>query len=352
MVILDKILLNFEVNRTSAKCIFVLLFIFAPNTNLLAQAHFSYDQSEIVLETEIQYDWIDEDCDPIDCEEKDGLRVADVLFRYNYFTSINSLVFVEVSIDLADDVSNDMFSNSFRTNDKYPDSDTIDTAFVGSQIDKVEISIGKRIPISTGFSPTNSSYLGLNLSAFDDDRYLVSSGKADNIIYRVDWSDRYRYAISTGIAENNNLIPDLNYEMLFDGPLFESRGVHFSTAIKSVDINGADGFKASGIKLSWFQNNGSLFEVAFSKNDFGEYSEFLFRRDCNSRHSFELGVSNFDVDQSDNLQGIGVASNSEFAYINYTFSISRTLRWFIERSEFDSDSFNSNVLLSGLEFSF
>ncbi len=329
------------------KNILVLLSFIFP-IGVQSQVLVESDTSELRLGVELQLDAIA--CD--ECIKDDGIRVANISSRYNYFTSINSLVFAEVSINLADDVSTESFSNSSETTKQSPENDMVDSALVGSQIENIEISIGNQFPVSKEFGPTLNSYIGLNLSAFDDDRYLISNGMTDNIVFRADWGDRYRYVVSFGAAENDNLIPDLNYELFIDAPLSESGGVYVSGAFKSMDIKEPEDFIAAGVKLSWFQNNGTLFELAYSKNDLGNYTELLFQRDCGSRHRLELGVTNFDEDPDGDIQEIDVISDSRFAYASYTFSISRTLRWFVERSVFYSDSFNSKAWLTGLEFSF
>jgi len=337
----------------------VLLVCFLTSFSAESQVFLETNNAELRLGIDIQYDAIlGEDCSSDECDISDGLRNGDISSRYNYYMDSNVQLFADINFDLSDvNVGTDLFSrisSATNTEGDRLERDLVNRAIIGAQAGEIELSFGKQFPVNRKFGPTGNNYINFDLSGFDDDRLLSSNGKTDNLVSKVDLKNRYRFAMSIGLIENSSAIPNLNHELLLDFPLSESNGVYVSVATKSTSLGtGNNRFDSHGVRFSWFQNNGNTIDFALSTNDLGDYLEILFKRDLAFRHRLEAGLSDFNSDlKTGNLERDSLIVDSQFIYLNYTYSLSRTLSVFIEGSGLDSDDSNAKAYLGGLVFSF
>jgi len=351
---------------TSLTIVPLTIWILLINTGLHAESFDVGSQGEVVIGVDIQLDAVvDEKCVGQDCSSSlDGFRIADLSLRYNHFENLNTNFFGEVSWDFSEDITTGFttlesdLENVIRKIDPPSngelDSDTLGVAFLGVRSGTSEIRLGRQKPESSHFSPTQTNYLNFSLSAFDDERVFGTGFSNGDMFSLASHRQDYSALIFFGVGRSDGSEPEMEYELYYDFQIKGMENTLITLATRSANWgSNRDSFKAHGIKLHIFQNNGNTYTAAISANDLGNYFEFVFSRDWAYRHRVQLGTSNFSSKPDNGFERLDSSPGSaQFYFANYTYAFSRYLNLFSEVGTYHESHDDSRNVALGLHYFF
>ncbi len=322
------------------------------------------ERGEIVVHTDIQLDSVlDEKCGDRECPSRiDGFRVADLYLRYNHFETTTTNIFGEVSLDYSADMTtgfvefNPELENVIRAIDDLFDGvaydETVEVAVLGVRAGTSEFKLGRQKPSTDRFSPLERKYLNFSLSAFDDDRVGGTDFSYGDMISAASYRQTYSAILFLGVERSDGTTPDMDYELFYESRIkgLENAVLTFATRSSKWGPNRSS-FKAHGLKLHLFENNGNAYTGSISVNDLGKYFEFVFSRDWAYRHRASLGTSNFSSDPDNGFERLdNPPGSAQFYFVNYTYAISRYLNTFAEIGTYHEGGEDSRNVVVGLRY--